>query len=116
MPSFAVWAIDIELADNHNPTMAAPVIRLHIRRTSGLTKCRLGEAIAQGSQRPLGPMALTTANVDYRASDDDASGDANIRTLLRHTSADCIDNRSTHNGAGSNRRSDTGDVDRCRPG
>jgi hypothetical protein len=58
-------------------------------------------------------MALTTANVDNRASDDDASGDANIRILLRHTWADSIDNRSTHAGAGSTRNDDDGD--RCRP-
>ena len=59
-------------------------------------------------------MALTPANVDNRASDDDASGGANIRILLMHISADSIDNRSTHTGAGST-RNDDGD-DRCRPG
>jgi hypothetical protein len=63
---------------------------------------------------PFRPMALTTSNVDNRASDDDASGGANIHILLRHTSADSIDNRSTHTGAGSTRNDDDGD--RCRPG
>ena len=65
---------------------------------------------------------LTTADIDNRADSDDANGGANIRILRRHTSAGSIDNRSrayihsTHSEAGSNRRNNTGDGDRCRPG
>jgi hypothetical protein len=91
--SFVVCAIDIELPDSHNARKAVPMTRFNIRSTS---------------------VALTTSNADNRASDDDASGDANIHTPPRHISADSIDNRSTHNGAGST-RSDTGGVDRCCP-
>jgi hypothetical protein len=79
------------------------------------TKCTLDGAIPKSSQGPLGPLALTTASADNRASDDDASEDANIRILLRHISADSIDNRSTHNGAGSTRSDADGD-DKCCPG
>ena len=71
----------------------------------------------------FGGLALTTADTDNRAnSGDDANGGANIRILRKRTSAGSIDNRnraythSTHSEAGSSRRNNTGDGDRCRPG